>query len=246
MRNFTSASLTTDGIIAGRVVQKLMRKARRYARQIDQSLQPLPLGWSLATFDPNLLFDAFPLLQLRDGFHLAAYQYCEGGNGNGFAFAIPARRWLPDPPEGGFNFEGSSAAPIFCSTGAMLPEWVHADVENFLEGDGSPLSYFQASIFMRELREMGAYWHGCSWSTHEVLTSAAQISKQHWNWKKHKPREWRPVVRQEACGFRQVVFYSHTGLGQEQIVIHRDTFTEGYRFSAEEEIIALGEGGYVF
>lgn len=237
----------TEYVIAARAVQKLMREARRLARQIDRSLEAPRQGWSLASFDPNILLDAFPLLQLRDGHQLAGYQYYEGGNGNGFVFAIPARRWLPDPPEDGLSFDWSpSGAPVFQASEPPLPEWAHADVERYLEGDGSPHSYFQASIFMRELREMGAHWHGSSWSTHEVLTSAAQIAKQRWKWKTVKPRDWRPVVRREPEGLPQVVFYSHSGLGRERILLHRDTFTEGYRFDEAEDIVALGEGGYVF
>ena len=232
--------------ISAREVQKLMRAARRQSRQVDRLLEAMPAGWSVATYDPNLLFDAFPRLQLRDGFRLAAYQYYDGGNGNGFAFAIPADKWLPEPAEGLDFGWSSSGAPILISAGHALPEWVHYEVAQFLEGDGSPLSYFQASIFMRELQEMGAFWHGCSWSTHEVLTSAAQIPKQKWQWQEKRPREWRPTVQQNPFGLWQVVFYSHTGLEQERIVLHRDTFEEGYQFSTEEKTIALGEGGYIF
>jgi hypothetical protein len=237
----------TEYVVSAVAVKKLMRSARRLSRQIDRDLEPLHPGWSLASYDPNLLFDAFPCLRLRDGFWLASYQFVEGGNGNGFIFAIPIRRSLPEPPEGGFDFDWSpSGVRIFRSDALYLPEWVHADFERFIEGDGSPLSYFQASIFIRELREMGSLWHGCSWSTHDVLTSASQIAKQKWMWREKKPSDFRPAVRQNSSGSRHVVFYSHTGLRQEQIVMHKDTYTAGYEFEAEDEVVALGEGGYVF
>ncbi len=232
--------------ISAREVQKLMRAARRQSRQIDRLLQSMPSGWSVAPHDPNLLFDAFPRLQLRDGFRLAAYQYYEAGNGNGFFFAIPANKWLPDPDEKfGITWSSSGAATL-SSGGAHLPEWMHADVAQFLEGDGSALSYFHASIFTRELLEMGALWHGCSWSTHEVLTSATQLPKQKWQWQGKRPRDWRPRVLQNPAGHWQVVFYSHSGLEQERIILHKDIFEEGYRFNTEETTIALGEGGYIF
>jgi hypothetical protein len=236
----------TGYIITQRLVQKLLREARRLSRQIDRGLGPLPSGWNLADFDPNLLFDAFSCLQLRRGFRLAAYQFVEGGNANGFVFAIPTHRSLPEPPEDGFGFAWSpSGSPIFCCGERPLPGWVHADVECFLEGDDSPFSYFQASIFLRELREMGACWHGCSWSTHDVLTSATGITKQNWEWKEERPRDWRPVVWQDSAGKWHVSFYTHTGLGQEQIILHDDKYTEGYQFEPDEKVIALGEGGYV-
>jgi len=237
----------TEYFIGSLAVKKLMRVARRFSRQIDKSWEALPSGWSYASYDPNLLFDAFPNLQLRDGFRLAAYQFYEGGNGNGFVFATPVNRSLPEPPENGFDFDWSlEGTPIFHSAEKPLPDWVHSDIGSFLEGDGSPVSYFQASIFMRELQEMGSLWHGCSWSTHEVLTSVAQIAKQKWKWQEKKPRDWRPAVGKNSADLWQVAFYSHTGLGQEQIISHKDTFTAGYLFETNDEIIALGEGGYIF
>jgi hypothetical protein len=237
----------TEYLVSTPAVKKLMRSARRLSRQIDRSLEPLRPGWSLASYDPNLLFEAFPCLQLRDGFWLASYQFVEGGNGIGFIFAVPIRRSLPDPPESGFSFSWSpSGSPVFRADEEPLPEWIYSDFERFIEGDGSPLSYFQASIFIRELREMGSLWHGCSWSTHDVLTSASQIAEQKWEWKEEKPRDWRPVVRQYSAGLWQVNFYSHTGLRQEKIVMHEDTFTKGYQFEADDIVIALGEGGYIY
>jgi len=224
-----------------------MRSARRISRQVDRRLEVASLGWSFASYDPNLLLDAFPCLQIRDGFQLAAYQFYDGGNGNGFVFAIPDCRTLPDPKEDGFSIDWSSAGiPVFLSADEPLPDWVNPNIGFFLEGDGSPLSHFQSSIFIRELHEMGTSWHGCSWSTHEVLISAIPIAKQNWKWRDAKPEDWRPVVCRNSDGLWQVNFFSHTGLGQEQIVAHRDTFTAGYQFDADDKVIALGEGGYVF
>jgi hypothetical protein len=241
-----NAKAMTEHFLSALTVKRLIRKARRISRQIDKSLEALHSGWSLASYNPNLLFDAFPCLQLRDGFRLASYQFVDGGNGNGFVFAIPTRHSLPEPPEDDFGFDWSeSGNPVFCSE-QPLPEWVHSNIESFLEGDGSPLSYFQASIFTRELREMGSLWHGCSWSTHEVLLSATQITKQQWKWQDEQPRDWQPVVRQNENGLWEVIFYSYTGLGQEQIVQNKDTFTKGYQFDVNGKTIALGEGGYVF
>jgi len=43
-----------------------------------------------------------------------------------------------------------------------------------IEGDGSPESYIQASLLARELREFGVRWHGCDWSTQEILDKNPQ------------------------------------------------------------------------
>lgn len=127
-----------------------------------------------------------------------------------------------------------------------MHEWVYSDIGSFLEGDGSPLSYFQASILIRELREIGALWHGCSWSTHEVLTTDKQIPEQAWKWQVEHPQDWRPKVERNSDGLPQVIFYSYTGFEQEQILVHCDTYIEGYRFNTVVKPIALGEGGYIF
>ena len=235
----------TEHFLAAPTVKKLIRKARRISRQIDRGLETIPSGWSFASYNPNLLFEAFTCLQLRDGYKLASYQFFQGSKGNGFVFAIPMREALPDPPEEGFGFDWpASANPVLYSE-HPLPEWMRSDFESFLEGDASPLSYFQASIFVRELREMGSLWHGCSWSTHEVLLAAAQMPEQKWEWQDEPPRDWRPFVQQNANGLWDVVFYSYTGLGQEQIVRHKDTFVKGYQFDINDTVIALGEGGYM-
>jgi hypothetical protein len=234
-------------IVGAHIVRKLMREARRCSRQIDRGLEAIPSGWSVASYDPNILFDAFPSLRLRDGFQLAAYQYHTGGGGNGFVFAIPLRRWLPDPLEKAFGIDWPSLSPSnLLSAEEHFPVWMHPDVENFLEGDGSTLSYFQASIFVRELREMGAPRRACSWCAHEVLTSGSRIANQSWTWIEPRPRDWRPLVRQDPEGAHQVVFYSHSGFGRESIVLHLDTFYRDYRFNAEEKPVAKGEGGYIF
>lgn len=234
-----------EEIIDAPVVGKLMREARRLSRQIDRLLVPLPAGWSLAPFEPNELFDAFPRLQLRAGFQLAAYQYCEGRTAYGFVFAIPARRWLPDPPQSGFELDWSEDDKPILSSGGLLPEWARPDIETFLEGDHSPLSYFQASIFVRELREMGSLRRGSSWPNHRIVTAADQIAGQNWIWDGEEPQDWRPVVRRKDTGLRQVIFYTHTGLRRERIVAHHDTFTSGYSFESADTTIARGEGGYL-
>lgn len=212
-----------------------MRRARRISRAIERGLEPLRDGWTVDAYDPQELFEAFPRLWLREGFRLSAYHFCDGANANGFVFAIPEDRRLPEPPEEGFDFEH-----------APLPEWARADIGRFLEGDGSPLSYFQASIFTRELKEMGALRHGCTWATHKVLTDASDIAGKGWEWLEATPLEWLPTVWRDGGGRWRVSFHTHSGLGRERILGHSDIYTAGYHFEEDPTEIALGEGGYIF
>lgn len=221
-------------VVGAKLVKGVMRRARRISRAIDRGFEPLRAGWTVDAYDPQALLEPFPRLRLREGFRLSSYHFCDGANGNGFVFAIPAERRLPEPPEEGFDFERDP-----------LPEWASADIGRFLEGDGSPLSCFQASIFIRELGEMGTLRQGCTWSTQEVITDGREIAGQEWEWQEEEPLEWLPTVWRDGGGPRFVVFYTYTGLGRERILRHTDVYATGYRFEQNPREIALGEGGYL-
>lgn len=121
-------------------------------------------GWTKSAVNPNTLLRCFPALRLKNGFVLRAYVYRDGsGNGNGVVWAMPANTCFPEP-ERCPRVEDAWLAPPK-PPGAL---------ENYMaavEGDGAPWSYLSASILARELREFGALWHGCSWSTHAILGS---------------------------------------------------------------------------
>lgn len=55
--------------------------------------------------------------------------------------------------------------------GIIGPKGMDPDVSGYLEGDGLPLSYFEASLWVWEMAELGAVWHGSSWSTYSVLVA---------------------------------------------------------------------------
>ncbi len=138
---------------------------------------------TIAVYDPNRLLEAFPSLRLRPGFKLASYQYLSGGNGSGFTFAIPADRHLPTPPPMNSNHNrwpwASPEDPVYDQAQALL-EWASPEVNRFLIGDDSPRSFFEASILDREVYELGAIWHGCSWAVQRVLTGREGIPGTDW------------------------------------------------------------------
>jgi len=43
-----------------------------------------PEGWSKSAVDPMRLLAVFSSLRIKEGYVLRAYQFREGGNGNGF------------------------------------------------------------------------------------------------------------------------------------------------------------------
>jgi hypothetical protein len=238
---------STHEIIPATVAGRLRSAARRVAGDAERDLldRRLGAGWHRAPYTPGRLLAVFSRLALRAGFRLAAYQFLEGGNGNGFAVVVPADRALPEPPPG-LTLWSFRAGRV-----EALPDWVRPDVLRFVEGDGTLRSYFEASLFARELDELGALWHGASWSTHTLITSRHQLDRRSlrlqepWRWVDTEPEEWRPTVTRSAGGVR-VRFYSHTALGQEVLLEHRDTFRRGYEYTADDRAIARGGGGFVF
>jgi len=73
-------------------VNALLRRARRAARLPEDA----PDGWQTAGTDFNRIVSVFDRLRMKSGYVLRAYTFFEGGNGNGFVYAVPADMPFPD------------------------------------------------------------------------------------------------------------------------------------------------------
>jgi hypothetical protein len=118
-----------------------------------------------------------------------------------------------------------------------------------------------ASLLARELAEFGAMWHGCDWDTHTILganpwrrakaeeesdTRRPMGPVSDWIWAERAPKAWRPRVT-EGDNATVVTFFTFSGLGEEAIYRHSDTYKPGaYRFKSDRQQIATRRGGYVF
>jgi hypothetical protein len=139
-------------------VDRIRRKA---ARAADGEAEG-PSGCK-SDIDPMRLLAVFPELQLRRGYILRAYRFRDDGNGNGVVWAMPAEAPFPPPEECVAEVGGFLHPP--------RPAGALGDFMGALEGDRTPRSYVAASIFAREANELGALWHGCSWSVEQVVAS---------------------------------------------------------------------------
>jgi len=230
------------------------------AEEIKQLRQPVilpskgPRGWSKSQVEPVEVLKAFSALRLKKGFVLRAYQFRQGENGNAVVWAMPEDSPFPSPKECPKLKDAFLEPP--------RPPLALDDLMEAIEGDGSHWSYLSASIFVREINEFGAGWHGCDWSTHEIIDKAPSdyfnqtqrgseeriphSKVDDWTWLKKKPKELRPSVSKKNDKII-VTFYSFSGLSTEAIYRHVDTFQAGkYSFKTKEVMIAKGCGGYVF
>jgi hypothetical protein len=217
--------------IARQTVNRLARLRSTMNRNCLRGCEP---GWNVATFDANRLLAAVRHVRLKPGLALAAYQFCDGHNGNGRVVVIPTRRALPAPD---FFDDDSNGT-------GKLPEWMSTDVARHLDGDGTPESYFEVSVLLRELGELGAAWHGCSWSAYRVLLSPSDLPHSDLPWREPQPADWRPTFSR-AGSVVTVTFWAYTRLGQEQVVRFEDRYAAGYAFDTTTTVAAEGAGGYI-
>src|SRR5262245_35273380 len=135
------------------------RRAALHTWLRDETLGA-PEGWSISRADPLALLGCFPALRLREGCALAAYQFREGDSGNGLIRAVAAGARGPMP----------SATLLEAEANAPLPSPLMREIT----GDGSAGSYAQASLFMRELFEFGAFGHGVRWLDAQLLDDRSE------------------------------------------------------------------------
>lgn len=207
-------------------------------------------GWRKAPYSLDSVLQRYPHIWLEDGYKLAGYQFRGGIGGNGFPFVIPNTEELPEPPKERMDFDWLKTL----MSASSLPDWIEPNIAAVLQGDGTPLSYLEASFLLRELHEIGAYWHGINWGSHKPIFSKSTVhevintgeSQREWKWESCMPKEWRPCFCVQSNGNYTVEFFSHSGLGQQAIYLHRDIYTKGYEFKTERTIIATGGCGYIF
>jgi len=239
--------------VPAEIVKDLRKRFAEVTRDESHGDRDRREGWYLAAFDPNAILSCVRHLQLRSGFKLASYQFHGGMGGNGATFVIPADRDLPDPADPAVAGMHPLARRDRETDG--LPDWIRPDVGSFLEGDGSDLAYFEASMLVREIAELGAWWHGISWGEHRLLVAdpfadgkrLSETPAEAWQWHCRRPGIWQPTVRRRDDGTIVVMFFTFTALGHEVVLRHRDTFEPGgYAFESESRVVAMGGQGFVY
>jgi hypothetical protein len=229
-------------------------------------------GWTLAPYDPNELMAIFSCIHLKQGYRLESYQgQDKSGNGSAYIFVLPKNRTLPKGPprkalddllDADMGMVGKKSAfrlfiykslGIFLPAYRPLPTWAVRDIESYLEGDGTPLSYFQASLCLREIYELGAIWHCAYWFHHTLVTAPQEPpvaewesrnqDPMEWTWYEPEPEEWCPMIWKDENERWNVSFYTIDTMGAE-LVFHNDTFITGYQHETFRAGIAHYPEGY--
>jgi hypothetical protein len=216
----------------------------RYAQQMTQQLS----GYFPAPYDPNGMINAFDRLHLKSGFHIESYQHYSSGGNHACVYVVPDGNELPEKPptkvmEAEFRnalsfLEGrempkkslkESILSHLSAANRPLPDFISGDVSSFIEGDCSPLSFFQASIYRREIYELGSTWHNLSWGLHNMFYSADELPQEDWTWDSHLPNECCPVIWKDDSQKWNVTFYTYK-FKYGKVVYYNDTFLDGYKY----------------
>jgi hypothetical protein len=227
---------------------QLRRRARRRLRVAADG----PSGWTSSEVDPTRVLTVFEPLRLKDGFLFVTYQYRDGGgNGNSVTWAVREDAPRRDP----------TGLPR--SDGWLNPPRPPGALDDFIDavdGDRTAWSYMCASIFARELSEIGALWHGTSWDAKGIAGGEpwrhGAVEKRpdaepwpvadDWEFVGAPPTDWRPHVRVDEHRV-EVMFYVYDPVGAERIELNRDRYQPGsYHFDSQTQLVARAPGGFVF
>ena len=230
-------------IIASKAVRELRGKVENFNKGCIDSIFDMykkknvqPQFVRRAPYDPAGLFQCYPSLKLRKGYCLDSY-YMTGSAGieQGFVFVLPEGRQLPQPDEG----EQDLKLMVYLTTGSVdrgnpLPPWARYDVEAFLEGDGTPSSFYLASMFARDIRRLCASWHCLYDGIEQAAPSTDEPAKEGLtSWYESPPDSWLPVVWKDEEQLWNVSFYSYYTDDDEPIAyvkFNNDTYLRGYEF----------------
>jgi len=196
--------------------------------------------WSKSPRDPLRLLALFPHLRMKPGFRIVAYQWLDDIGGYSVAYGLPeGAGW----PEAGACLKtemipATEDIPAYKTTRPRPPKAI-LDLSTLIQPDGSPVSYAEAALFLQEVRELGAWWHGIGWGCEPFVGSLEEVHRRAERWKSEKekqgpdplkdwtrkeaiPDDLSPSVRLDASTAK-VIWYTISERGLQRL--NRWTFT---------------------
>ena len=164
--------------------------------------------------DAEKLLRAYDMLRVKDSFRFDGYFFYDGMGGNFRPVALPSDMKLPP-------WEHDSRNPVFDPK--SIPGALDYDIAPYIVHAHSAKAYFQKTIYLLELDQVGAYWHGCTdWRVSGLILAKADVfeaAKKHsleFSAFKNAPESMLPRVSFHADGSAEVSFYFlFTGIGSQ-------------------------------
>jgi len=206
-----------------------VNELRKQAQEARMVRVDGPDEWCISEVDPTDVLHVFKTLRLKEGFVLRAYQYREDGNGDAFVWAMPIDATFPNPQQHQYPPKPTESL---------------TDLMEAIEGDGTPWSYMEASLFARETDEFGVFWEGHLAEQDVILGADPFSTGEHvadaWKWNECRPVLWEPSF-QQIDEIAMVTFHTHSRRGRESLYRIVDSFKPGnYAFETKRKKIAVG------
>lgn len=186
--------------------------------------------WYISTIDPAEALLKLPGLWIRAGIRLVTYLQQRPDGGLGLTWALPELLSTTEQLEAAIAASNGTQAPH--------PQGALPNVVDAIEGDGSLSSFLAASIFLRELKELGRFGKQARWSHHRFVD---QVPPQvNWQWRTQVPKDFAPKVVTLPDGQVLVEFFSCRVIQPIALFRHVDRYgSSSYQSQTADQVIAV-------
>jgi len=155
--------------------------------------------WFVSTLNPGAALIRLPGLCIKLDWRLVTYLYRVPGDGVGITWAVPEA--LSTTAQLESVLENSSDRQHPPQPKGALPDFMEA-----VEGDRSPASFLVASLFRREIQDLGATGKSIGWGNHRLVDALPPQAQ--WEWASDPIADLSPKVRILPDGKAAVEFFS--------------------------------------
>jgi hypothetical protein len=187
--------------------------------------------WFVSTVDPADALAKLPGLWIRPGIRLVTYLRQDSKGGIGTTVAIPSILSSTEQLEMAIeNVTQANPAPT--------PDGSLKTLMESLEGDGSLATFLEASIFIREIRELGRFGAYARWTHHRFVNVLPP--KVSWQWRAKAPEDFSPKVVLRPDGEVIVEFYSCRVQKPVTLFRHLDRYSaNSYLANNQDQVVAI-------
>lgn len=186
--------------------------------------------WFVSTLNPGAALIRLPGVRVKLDWRLVTYLYRVPGDGVGITWAVPEALSTTAQLESVLESSGDRQHPP--QPKGALPDFMEA-----LEGDRSPASFLVASIFRREIQELGRTGKSKEWANHRLIDTLPPQAQ--WQWTGDPIADLSPKVRILPDGKAAVEFFSCRLVPPVAIYRHIDQYSATqYRSLSRDSVVA--------
>lgn len=212
----------------------------------------VPIGWSIYPCDPLEILPAFPNITFRSGYKIVGYYCNKQRDRYGKFFVLSSSQTLEE-------VKNKSSEPV-------LPSGADEQFMSYISGDGTPVSYIQASIFLQAIHNTGfqiyhndpqSYFDETKVERERIDQSLSHTSDRNvsriygfniesfsWSEKAAVPEFFDPKVTKSDENVT-VEYYTCASMGMKKIYRNTDVYTGSYAPVSKRDLIGTGGIGWV-